>query len=432
MVDLPGFMDDLDVLNDWAKLGISIGLVLLAVIFTRYAIVRPWLRIVTMTKVEWDDQLHRPISKRLYTFVMIGGLNISLNWVYGKDGDLMISLTPFFSAAYIILATTIASVSLSHIVPAFMDRYADKSTVTVSGSNPLITFFLRAVVWFAGLYLALSELEIELVGLLASLAVFSLIIGLAVQQTLGNIVNSFMLAMDQPFEVGDRIEVEGTLGSVVSVGILSTKVLTREEKLVVIPNNTLVQSTVINHARGGGDGVARRISIVVEIGVDYQEDIDHVKFVLLNVARECPYVIDSPEPRVLLTELGDFAKTFRLFGWVDDYSEEWVARDWLLKAVDEKFSEDGIMIPYPTGVELKEKPDEGTISKRSKSAKQRAAKIQMTMEEEKLREEREKAKQDLEDIQEQLKAPDLDNKEKSSLEAEARELQKILLMFDDD
>jgi len=376
-------------------------------------IVRPWLRIVILTKPVWDDQMHGPISNRLYAFVIIGALNTSLNWIYEQDGDLMTLLTPFFSAAYIILATTITSVSLCHMVPAFMDKYADTSTVKVSGSNPLISFLLRAVVWFAGVYLALSELNIELVGLMASLAVFSLIIGLAIQQTLGNIVNSFMLALDQPFEVGDRIEVDGTLGSVVSVGILSTKVLTREEKLVVIPNNTLVQSTVINHARGGGDGVARRISVVIEIGVDYLEEIDHVKFVLLNIARDCPYIIESPEPRVILAELGDFAKKFKLYGWIEDYNEELDVRDCLLKAIDEKFNEEGIMIPYPTVVELPLKPD-GSISKDSKTARQHVAKIQMTKRGEKLREERKKAKEEFEEIQEQLKAPDTD-KEKAVL-----------------
>ena len=149
-----------------------------------------------------------------------------------------------------------------------MDRFSAQGSVTVSGSNSIIVFFLRTVVWFAGLYFALDQLSIELLGILASLAVFSLIIGLAVQQTLGNIVNSFLLSIDRPFEVGDRIEVEETLGSVVSVGILSTKVLDRDERLVVIPNNTLVQSKIINHARGGGDGIARRISVVLDVGVD--------------------------------------------------------------------------------------------------------------------------------------------------------------------
>ena len=176
---------------------------------------------------------------------------------------------------------------------------------------------LRITVWFAGIYLALSEMSIDLLPLLGSLAVFSLIIGLAIQQTLGNIVNSFMLAIDRPFEVGDRIEVDGVMGNVMSIGILSTKVLTLNEELVVIPNNTLIDSTVMNYARGGGDGVARRISLMMDFGVAYDEDAAHVEgghhTRSLGIASTCSAI---HAPASLMTELGDFAATFRLFAWI--------------------------------------------------------------------------------------------------------------------
>ena len=322
-----------------------------------------------------------------------------------------------------------------------MDRFTDKSNVTVSGSNPLLTFVFRAIIWFGAIYLALSEIGIELMGLLASLAVFSLIIGLAVQQTLGNIVNSFMLAIDRPFEVGDRIEVDGMLGSVASVGILSTKILTREEKLVVIPNNTLVQTTVINHARGGGDGIARRLSIILDIGVDYAESIDHVKYTLLDIARQCPQSLQHPPPRVLLLELGDYAKTFRVFVWIDDYTDEFIAKDWLLKSIDERFEDEGIVIPYPTAIELQSSPSivEEEISPRAKEQKamrkasrQRISRIQMGKEEKKLREERENAKAELELIKNRLKDPELTGKDRKALESDARELENLLSVFDYD
>ena len=112
----------------------------------------------------------------------------------------------------------------------------------------------------------MERFGIELLGVLASLAVFSLIIGLAIQQSLGNIVNSFLLSLDRPFDVGDRIEVDGQLGTVASVGILSTKILTLDERLVVIPNNTLISSSITNFARGGGDGMARRLYLTVDVG----------------------------------------------------------------------------------------------------------------------------------------------------------------------
>lgn len=421
------------------KIGISIVLVSLSLLVSKYLIIRPWFKLVKKTKNELDDILVVPISNRLYFFVLIGGINLSVVWI-DTQNNIIESLIPMFSASYILIGASIASVTVSHIVPVIMNRFTDKSNVTVSGSNPLLTFVFRAVIWFGAIYLALSELGIELFGLLASLAVFSLIIGLAVQQTLGNIVNSFMLAIDRPFEVGDRIEVDGMLGSVASVGILSTKILTREEKLVVIPNNTLVQTTVINHARGGGDGIARRLSIILDIGVDYNESIDHCKYTLLDIARQCPQALSSPPPRVLLLELGDFAKVFRVFVWIDDYTDEFIAKDWLLKTIDERFNDEGIVIPYPTSIELhgqsqlNEKEDARALEQKAlrKASRQRISRIQMGKEEKKLREERENAKLELDLIKNRLKDPELSAKDRKALESDARELENLLSVFDYD
>jgi small-conductance mechanosensitive channel len=352
-----------------------------------------------------------------------------MNWVLGKEDELNISLEPIFQAAYILFATSLASVAMKVMIPVIIDRFSNPGTVTVSGSNSLIVFLLRAAVWFGGLYLAFSELGIELFGVLASLAVFSLIIGLAMQQTLGNIINSFMLALDQPFEVGDRIEVDDEIGSVVSVGILSTKVLTNEENLVVIPNNHLVNSTVINHARGGGDGVGRRISLVLDIGVEYDEDIAHVKYTILQLMRECPYIIDKPEPRVLLNELGDFAKIFRMYGWVEDYSDEFVAKDWLLKNIDERFTKEGIGIPFPTAIEISA-DTKSSYNKQRKATNVRAARLKMIKEDKALLRERAAAKEEIEAVNERLKDPDLDRSERAALEESLRELNRVLSMFE--
>ncbi len=417
-------LDAVNELNSFFKFGICIILTVLAFQIVKYGIVRPWGRIVMSTETAWDDKLHRPIATRAYFFLYIGATQLTLLWVF--DGySFNDTLDPIFSAIYILLATSIASVSVKHIIPMILDRFTEKSSVTVSGSNPLITFTLRFVIWFGGLYLALTEVGIQLFGVLASLAVFSLIIGLAVQQTLGNIINSFLLAIDRPFEIGDRIEVEGTWGSVVGTGILSTKVLDRDERLVVIPNNTLVQSTIINHARGGGDGIARRISIVIDIGVDYRENTEHVKLTMVNIARKCEYIMDTPEPRVLLSELGDFAKVFRLFAWVHDYSDEQLARDWLLRSIDSKFSDEGINIPYPTSVELSE-----SVYVQAEEARQKAASRRMEREEKKHLAEREEAKEKLDKIQEELKDVNLDAKKKAELEEDARKLETVINMFD--
>ena len=426
-MDYQQYLDEINALNDYIRLAIAIGLTLLSLVLAKYAVIRPWWRFVTSTEADWDDYLHRPLANRAYALILAVGAQLTIRWIMATSSSLYESSEPVFAAFYVILSASILSVSIKHLIPVLMDQFSSQGSVTVSGSNSIIVFFLRAVVWFAGLYFALNQLGIELFGILASLAVFSLIIGLAVQQTLGNIVNSFLLAIDRPFEVGDRIEVEGTWGSVVSVGILSTKVLDRDERLVVIPNNTLVESKVINHARGGGDGVARRISIVLDIGVDYREDIDHVKYTLLQLAKECPYVINKPEPRILLHELADFAKIFRVYTWVEDYSDEYVARDWLLRNIDERFGKENINIPFPTSVELSD-----SIYEQAEVTKQRSAKRKMVQERKKLDESRINARNEIEEINEKLKDAELSKKDRAELEERQRELNSLLSQFDRD
>ena len=426
-MDYQQYLDEINALNDYIRLTIAIGLTMLSLVLAKYAVIRPWWRFVTSTEADWDDHLHRPLANRAYALILAVGAQLTIRWIMTTSSSLFESSEPVFAAFYVILSASILSVSIKHLIPVLMDQFSSQGNVTVSGSNSIIVFFLRAVVWFAGLYFALNQLGIELFGILASLAVFSLIIGLAVQQTLGNIVNSFLLAIDRPFEVGDRIEVEGTWGSVVSVGILSTKVLDRDERLVVIPNNTLVESKVINHARGGGDGVARRISIVLDIGVDYREDIDHVKYTLLQLAKECPYVINKPEPRILLHELADFAKIFRVYTWVEDYSDEYVARDWLLRNIDERFGKENINIPFPTSVELSD-----SIYEQAEVTKQRTAKRKMVQERKKLDESRINARNEIEEITEKLKDAELSKKDRTALEERQRELNSLLSQFDRD
>ena len=428
-------LDEIEEIGIIAQIGVSLGVTLFALIFTRYILLKAAWRVVRRTEAEWDNEILDPLFNRVYVFVLMAGVELTMMWTLGRNDGLYTAVAPYFSAVYILLSASIISVSIKFIVPAAMERYNTNKSVTVTGGNPLLTFASRGLVGFMGIYLALQEVGIELLGILASLAVFSLIIGLAVQQTLGNMLNSFMLAVDQPFEVGDRILVEGVTGTVMSVGILSTKILTLTEELVVIPNNRLVDSTITNYARGGGDGLGSRVTLTLDIGVDYDERSSHVKQVIMDVAKKCPLVEDDPPPRVLLRELADFSKNYRLYAWISDYSEEFLATDWLLREVDIAFGREGISIPYPVGVELKDKPspfpegEAGERMKRMKSTRQHVSRIKMLKDEADLEEERDSARTELEVLQARLAEGDLRKIEKETLENDIRALETLLAQF---
>ena len=149
-----------------------------------------------------------------------------------------------------------------------------------------------------------------------------------------------------------------------------------------------------------------------------------MKYTLLQLSKECPYVIDKPEPRILLHELGDFAKVFRLYTWVEDYSDEYVARDWLLRNIDERFGKENINIPFPTSVELAD-----SVYEQAEVTKQRTAKRKMVQERKKLDESRNNARAELEEIDETLKDPDISKKDRTALEERQRELNSLLSQF---
>jgi small-conductance mechanosensitive channel len=399
-------------------------------------IIGKWREAVLRTEEAWDDALLNAAESRAYGLYFIGSLNLALIWVYGRGSDVDSNTADWFIGAYILIATSLISVVIKHFAPLLLDRFTRKSSVTVSGGNPLLIFLGRAVVWFFGLQLAMERFGIELLGVLASLAVFSLIIGLAIQQSLGNIVNSFLLSLDRPFDVGDRIEVDGQLGTVASVGILSTKILTLDERLVVIPNNTLISSSITNFARGGGDGMARRLYLTVDVGVDYDEDPAHVKSVLLEVLEKTPFLLDEPAPRVHLWELADFSVNYRLFGYLGDYADEQMARDHILQEVHYRFGIEGISIPFPTSIELREKPspfDGHNVESREhkKATAQSMARMKARKESRELLMERDRMERELDWQKERLKNQEgLSTTDLEDLRSGIKDLEKALQSFD--
>ena len=429
------YLEEIEDVGIIAQLGVSLGLTLFFLLLTRYVLLRIAWRVVKKTDATWDNEILDPIANRAYLFVLLAGVELTMMWTLGRNDAFYTAVAPYFSGIYILLSASIISVAIKFIVPAALDRYNTNKSVTVTGGNPLVVFLSRGIVWFLGIYLSLQELGIELLGILASLAVFSLIIGLAVQQTLGNMLNSFMLAVDQPFEVGDRIEVDGVTGTVMSVGILSTKILTLTEELVVIPNNRLVDSTITNYARGGGDGMGSRVTLTLDIGVDYDERSAHVKQVILEVAKKCPLVEQDPPPRVLLRELANFSKNYRLYVWLNDYGEEFIATDWLLREIDNAFGREGISIPYPIAVELPQKPspfpegETGERMRRMKSTRQHVSRIKMLRDEAEMEEERDSARLQMEVLQARLAEGDLRKAEREILEADMRALESLLAQF---
>lgn len=420
-------LDYLDGLSFSVKVILCVLGTVLVLAGTKYVLIRPWKEIVKSSSAGWDDKLLGPLAVRLNLFILAAGGQLSCIWLIESDIDYN-TLQPYFGASYIMIATSISSVSTKYLMPVILEQFQKKDAVTVSGGNPFLVICTRAALYFVGTYFALIELDIDLFGIFASLTLIALILGIAMQQTISNIANSFLLAVDRPFEVGDRIEIDETIGTVVSIGVLSTKVLDRDERLVIIPNNTIISSDIVNHARGGGEGIASRKSLVIDIGVGYDEDIDHVKYTLLKLARDSPHCLKKPEPRVLVNQLDEFTKNFRLFSWIENYNEEFIAKDWILKSIDENFNSEGISISFPTEVEIDGEASQTDLS--GKAERQQIAREQMVIEEQRFRDEREAARLRLKELEKEMLKAEQTGGKVYDLEFEAQAIESELNTFD--
>ena len=183
----------------------------------------------------------------------------------------------------------------------------------------------------------------NLSGLLAAGGVAGLAVGFAARDTLANLFAGVFILADRPYKVGDFINLDsGERGMVTDIGIRSTRLLTRDDVEITIPNATMGNAKIINES--GGPHVKYRVR--VKVGVAYESDFDKVRTVLMDIAASESLICAAPEPRVRLRNLGESSVDFELLGWVTEPVNRGRALDNLYMAVLQRFREESIEIPY--------------------------------------------------------------------------------------
>lgn len=194
---------------------------------------------------------------------------------------------------------------------------------------------LGAVAW------SLRTLGVSFSVLLGTAGLLTVAIGFAAQTSASNLISGIFLMAEQPFVIGDTIEVESAKGEVISVGLLSVRLRTVDNLLVRIPNETMLKSNVTNLTHYP----VRRLEM--KIGVAYGENPARVRRVLLEVANANPICLEEPKPRVTIVRFGESSVDLELLAWTtrDRYLD---LRDRLHEEILHAFAAGGIEIPYPT------------------------------------------------------------------------------------
>jgi small-conductance mechanosensitive channel len=201
------------------------------------------------------------------------------------------------------------------------------------------------IVWIIAGLIILKILNVDITPLLAAGGIVGIAAGFAGKDILGNFFSGALLAADQPFLIGDRIQVQEFIGDVITIGPRSTRIKTLDSQLVTIPNSILTNDVVINYAEPN-----QEIKVRINLGVAYGSDIVKVKALLLKIAGE---IIDTglclhePEPSVYFLDFAESSLNLQMIIWTDKYTMTYEIRDFINCRILKVFKNEGIEIPFP-------------------------------------------------------------------------------------
>jgi potassium efflux system protein len=222
----------------------------------------------------------------------------------------------------------------------FADEQALKKTRKAKFSSSLL--LVRLSIWIIGFLIAIAASGIALDKLTIILGALGVGIGFGLQNIANNVVSGLVMVFEKPIQVGDLIEVGDKTGTVRSMGIRASKILTLEGSEVIVPNGDLLSQNLINWTLSN---THKRICL--EVGVAYGTDIDKVKTIFKQILDDSKEVMKDPEPLILLHDFAESSVNFNLLCWVADIDEWLTIKSILMSQIYEAFYKQGIKIPFP-------------------------------------------------------------------------------------
>ncbi len=225
-----------------------------------------------------------------------------------------------------------------------IDALVRKAILRGKAKNALFVNFACAVVskvcWAILLVTVAGRLGVNVGPLIAGLGVTGFILGFAFQESLGNLASGMMIAINEPFKVGDVVDAAGYSGVIMEVNMMATIMKTADGKRITIPNKSVWGGPIVNYNTLG----LRRVDL--QVGIDYGEDVSHAIDVIREAVSSVPGVLADPAPGVAVASLNDSAVQINVRPWVksEDY---WTVASATLSTVKDELKRAGVKIPFP-------------------------------------------------------------------------------------
>ncbi len=243
----------------------------------------------------------------------------------------------------LLLAITIIllSVALAGLAGRWLRRLLGARGMPVGTQFAVSKIFGYAVIGL-GLTVSFHSIGLRLDALIAASAVVAVGIGFGLQNIAQNFISGLILLIEQPVRKGDFVKVGDALGVVDDIGLRATRIVTRDEVTIIVPNSGFVTEPVINHSRP-----TTNLRVRVAVGVAYGSDTHHVRELLLGVAQTTAEVLREPAPDVRFEGFGSSSLDFALLAWIADPRRDLKVASDLRFAIEAAFRAAEIEIPFP-------------------------------------------------------------------------------------
>ncbi len=266
---------------------------------------------------------------------MLDGLSHAEAWV-ANNTDLLVQYGVNILSALVILfvGNIVVKMIANSVAKVLQKKKMDKAVIEFI--HGLVRYLLFVIVLIA----ALSRIGVQTASVVAVIGAAGLAVGLALQGSLSNFAAGVLIVGFRPFKSGDYVEIGGVAGSVESIQIFQTVLTTPDNKMVVVPNGSVIGSPITNYSRHE----TRRIDLM--IGVSYGADLQKTKEVLTKICEADERVLPEPGVQVGVHTLADSSVNFVVRPWVktEDY---WGVYFDLMQAIKEGLDNEGIEIPFP-------------------------------------------------------------------------------------
>jgi len=307
------------------------------IIITR--VVRRWIE---KTHLKLDDQVLDIFHKPVFLSIILFGLVLATERLEFKETIAFITLSGLKTIAIFYWAAAIAK--FLRLLLNLVSHDQSRFKLIQDRTLPLFNNLLILLVTGLSIYIIFLVWNIDLTAWVASAGILGLAISFAAKDTLANLFSGVFIMADAPYKLGDFIVLDsGERGAVTNIGIRSTRLLTRDDVEITVPNSIMGNTKITNEAGGRHE----KFRIRIKVGVAYGSDIDKIHTVLLDVASNFPDVCKIPEPRVRFRRFGDSSLDHELLCWVKTPVLRGKVLHLLNTAVYKRFGQEGIEIPFP-------------------------------------------------------------------------------------